>query len=145
MSKKLLMVGLVIVFAFGTLFAVACGGDDEAGKQTMRDALTVIEADITGLTATFSTGEVTSADLKAVLAANQPDWQAVIDACADVKDADAVMAQQVWDDVQTAIDGLADDADLAEIGAAVMVPVQAMQAYVQELRALVGGDAATTE
>ncbi len=142
MSKKLLLIGLVAVIAFSTMFTVACGGDDEAAKQTMRDALTVVEGDIAQLTETFASGEGNGADIKAALAAVQPDWQAVIDACADVKDADAVKAQQVWDDIQTAADGLADDAGLAEL-AVLLGPVQAVQGFIDELRALVGGSEAT--
>ena len=143
MSKKLLLIGLVVVFAFGAVFATACGGDDEAAKQAMRDALTVVEADIDALTTQFTAGG-TGADIKTAMTAVQPDWQAVIDACADVKDADAVKAQQVWDDIQAVVTTLPDDAGLAEL-AVLLGPVQALQAYVDELRALVGGDETGTE
>jgi hypothetical protein len=138
MSKKLLVIGLVVLFAIGTLFAVACGGDDEAAKQTMRDALTVVEADIAQMTAAFSSGQATGADLKAAIAEVEPHWLAVIAACEGVEGADATKAQQVWDDVKAAVEALPDDAGLAEM-AAVLGPVQALQAYEQELRALVGG------
>ena len=140
MSKKLLLIGLVVVFTLGAVFATACGGDDEAAKQTMRDALTKVEADIDALTTQFTAGG-TGADIKAVIPSVQPDWQAVIDACADVKDADAVKAQQVWDDIEAAVTALPDDAGLAEL-AVLLGPVQALQGYVDELRALVGSDAA---
>lgn len=136
MSKKLLVVGLVVIFAVGTLFVTACGGDDEAGKQTMRDALTVIETDMAELTTQFTSGG-TGADIKAAMVDVQPDWQAVIDACADVEGADAAMAQQVWDDVLAAVTAVPDDAGLVEL-AALLPSVQALQAYEQELRALVG-------
>lgn len=145
MSKKLLVIGLVVVFSLGAVFmTAACGGDDEAGKQAMRDALTVVEADIAQLTETFASGQGTGADIKAALMAVEPDWQAVVDACADVEGADAEMAQQVWDDVETAVNALPDDAGLAEM-AAVLGPVQAVQAYVQELRAIVGADETATD
>lgn len=144
MSKKLLVIGLVVLFAIGTLFAVGCGGDDEAAQQTMRDALTVVEADIAQMTTAFSSGQATGADLKAAIAEVEPHWLAVIAASENVKEADATKAQQVWDDVKAAVEALPDDAGLAEM-AAVLVPVQALQAYVQELRALVGtGEEATT-
>ena len=143
MSKKLLVIGLVVVFAMSALLVTACGGDDEAGKQTMRDALTVVETDIAQLTATFSSGQGTGAEIKAAVGEVQPHWQAVIDACADVEGADAAMAQQVWDDVKAAVDALPDDAGLAEM-AALLGPVQALQAYEQELRALVGGETTDT-
>jgi len=142
-SKKLLLIGLVVVFAFGAIFATACGGDDEAAKQTMRDALTVVEADIDALTTQFTAGG-TGADVKAALTGVQPDWQAVIDACANVKDADAAKAQQVWDDVQAAATALPDDAGLAEL-AVLLGPVQAVQAFVDELRGLVGTDETAAE
>lgn len=144
MSKKLLLIGLVVVFAFGAVFATAgCGGDDEAAKEAMRDALTVVENDIADLTETFSSGEASGADLKAALTAVQPDWQAVIDACADVEGADATKAEQVWTDIETAVSTMPDDAGLAEM-AAILPAVQGLQAYVDELRALVGGGEDTT-
>lgn len=136
MSKKLLVIGLVVIFAVGTLFVTACGGDDEAGKQTMRDALTVVETDMAELTTQFTSGG-TGADIKAAMGDVQPHWQAVVDACADVEGADAAMAQQVWDDVQAAVSALSDDAGLVEM-AGLLPSVQALQAYEQELRALVG-------
>ena len=103
----------------------------------------IVDNDIAQLTETFSSGEGDGADIKAALVAVQPHWQAVIDACADVKDADAAMAQQVWDDIETAATALPDDAGLIEL-AALLGPVQALQAYVDELWALVG-DADTTD
>jgi hypothetical protein len=141
--KKLLVVGLAVLFVLGAGFAVACGGNDEAAKTTMQDALTVVENDIAQLTATFSSGGGTGADIKTAIAAVEPHWQAVIDACAGVKGADAVKAQEVFDAVQTAVTALPDDAGLPQM-AALLGPVQALQTFEQELRALVGGGTTTT-
>jgi hypothetical protein len=143
-GKKLLLVGLAVVFVIGSVFMVACGGgNDAAAKKTMQDALTVVEADIAQLTAGFSSGQGTGADIKAAVAGVGPHWQAVVDACAGVKGADAVKAKQVYTDMQTAVTALPDTAGILEM-AALLGPFQALQTFEQELRALVGGTTATT-
>jgi hypothetical protein len=142
-GKKLLLVGLAVVFALSSVFMVACGGNDEAAKKTMQDALTVVEADMTQLTAAFSSGQGTGAQIKAAVAGVAPHWQAVVDACAGVKGADATKAKKVYADVQTAVTALPDTAGLTEM-AALLGPVQVLQAYVGELRTLVGVGTATT-
>lgn len=145
MSKKLLVVGLAVLFVVGAVFAVACGGNDAAAKTKMQQALTVVEADIAQLTATFASGAVGTnggVQLKAALTAVQPHWQAVIDACDGVKGADKAKAQQVWTDVQTAVTALPDNANLTQM-ATLLGPVQALQAFEQSLRQLVGGTTGT--
>ena len=142
-GKKLLLVGLAVVFVMGSVFMVACGGDDSAAKKTMQDALTVVEADIAQMTAQFGTGAATGADIKTAVAAVGPHWQAVIDACAGVEGADAAKAGLVYTDIQTTVTGLSDTAGLAEL--AVLLPkLQALQAFMTELRDIVGGAPATT-
>jgi hypothetical protein len=142
-GKKLLVLGLALVFVLGSLFMVACGGDDTAAKDAMKTALTKINADIAALTSQFMAGG-TEADLKTAKTAIAPDWQAVVDAAKNVKGADPVKAQQVWDDVAAAIDSLPAGADLTTIAGAVMGPVTALQAYVAELGKLVGLEATAT-
>lgn len=127
-----------MILALGCLLVAACGGS--GGKDstaTMKAALDVIETDISSLTTMMMSGGKT-ADVKAAKDEIAPHWQAVIDACAGVKGADAAKAQQLWDAVATAIDGVADNADLMTLAAAVMAPVTALQAYEQELRGIVG-------
>ncbi len=141
-GKKLLVLGLALIFVVGSLLMVACGGDDTATKQKLSDALTVVEQDMAELTATFSSGQGTGAEIKTAIAAVQPHWQAVIDACAGVKGADAAKAQTVYTDVETAVAALSDTAGLAEM-AALLPSVQALQTFIGELRTLVGGAATT--
>ena len=86
----------------------------------------------------------TAADVKAGKSTIAPDWQAVVDAAKNVKGADAAKAQQLWDEVAAAIDGVPDDADLTTLAGAVMGPVTALQAYVAELGKLVGLDMTVT-
>lgn len=137
-GKKLLLVGLALILALGCLSVAACGGDEgEDGTAAMQAALDVIEADIAGLTTTMTTGG-TTADVKAAKDEVAPHWQAVVDACAGVEGADAAKAQQLWDVVDAAITGVAEDADLMTLAGAVVGPVTALQAYVVELRELVG-------
>ena len=137
-ARKLMLLGLVTILVLTGLFAVACGGDDgEDGKAAMQAALDQIESDIADMTATMTSGG-TTADVKAAKETIKPHWQAVIDACAGVEGADAAKAQQVWDDTAAAIDGVPADADLMTLAGAVMGPVTALQAYVAELRDLVG-------
>ena len=38
-AKKLVLVGLAVVFVLSSLFMVACGGSDEAAKTAMRTAI----------------------------------------------------------------------------------------------------------
>jgi hypothetical protein len=142
-GKKLLVLGLAVLFVVGSLSMVACGGNDDAAKVKMQDALTVVEADMAQLTATFSSGQGTGAQIKAAIATVEPHWQAVVDACAGVKGADAAKAQQVYADVQTAVAALSDTAGLAEM-AALLPSVTALQTYMGELRTLVGGATTTT-
>jgi hypothetical protein len=137
-ARKLLLLGLVAVVALAGLFVIGCGGDDgKDGTAAMQAALDQIEADISGLTATMTSGG-TTADVKAAKDDLQPHWQAIIDACPGVEGADAAKAQQVWDDTAAAIDSVPADADLMTLAGAVMGPVTALQAYVAELRELVG-------
>jgi hypothetical protein len=136
-GKKLMFLGLVMVLALVCVSAVACGEKGEDGTATMQAALDVVEEDIRSLTTMMMAGG-TTADVKDAKEVIDPHWQAVIDACAGVKDADAVKAQQLWDDVAAAIDGVAADANLVTLAGAVMGPVSALQAYEQELRNLVG-------
>ena len=137
-ARKLLLLGLVMSVALAGLFAVGCGGDEgEDSTAAMQAALDTIEAEIASLTATMTSGG-TTADVKAAKDRLKPDWQAIIDACDGVEGADAAKAQQVWDDTAAAIDGVPADADLVTLAGAVMGPVTALQAYVAELRELVG-------
>jgi hypothetical protein len=144
-GKTALLLGLAIVVALTGIWVVACGGGSGAdGKATMRAALDTIEKDMTDLQAAMLGGG-TVADLKTKKAELAPHWQAVIDACKGVEGADAAKAQQVWDDLDTALTGVADNASLMELAAAVMGPVTALQTYEKELRALVGGGTDTSK
>jgi hypothetical protein len=142
-AKKLVLIGLAVIFVLGSLFMVACGGDDPAAKEAMKAALTKINADIAGLTGQMVAGG-NAADVKAAKGAIQPDWQAVVDACKNLKGADADKAQQLWDAVSIAIDGVPAGADLTTLAAAVMGPVSELKAYVDELAKLVGLDTTVT-
>ena len=142
-GKKLLVLGLAVIFVVSSLLMVACGGNDAAAKQKLADALTVVEQDIQQLTATFSSGQGTGAQIKAAIAGVEPHWQAVVDACAGVKGADAAKAQQVFTDVQTAVTALPDNAGLPQM-AALLPSVQALQTFEGQLRTLVGGATTTT-
>jgi len=138
-GKTLLLVGLAALVVVGSLFVAACGGgDEEAAKDTLRTALDVIDTDIDNMTTTMTSGGGNATDVKAAKEEIAPHWQAVIDACAGVKGADATKAQQVWDDVAVAIDSLPDNADLTALATAVLGPVTALTDYAAELRALVG-------
>jgi hypothetical protein len=137
-ARKLLLLGLVAVVALGGLFVVGCGGDDgEDGTAAMQVALDQIEADISSLTATMTSGG-TTADVKAAKDTIKPHWDAVVAACGGVEGADAAKAQQVWDNVAAAIDSVPADANLMTLAGAVMGPVTALQAYAADLRELVG-------
>jgi hypothetical protein len=136
-AKRILLVGLAVVCVLGSLVASACGGDDPQAKLQMQQALDKIDADIAGLTDLMIT-DGTAAEVKAVKTSMEPDWQAVVAATAGIKNADAAKAQQVWDDVAAAVDAVDEEADLNTLAGAVMGPVTALQAYVQELRALLG-------
>jgi hypothetical protein len=142
-GKKLVLVGLAVIFVLSSVFVVACGGGDEKAKAAMQTALTKINADIAGLTDQMIAGG-TAAQLKEAKGTVAPDWQAVVDAAKNLKGADAVKAQQIWDDVAAAMDSLPEDADLTTIAGAVMGPVTALQAYVAELSNLVGPEATAT-
>ena len=138
-GKTLLLVGLAALVVLGSLFVAACGGgDEEASKDALRSALDVIDADVDELTATMTSGGGNATDVKAAKEEIAPHWQAVIDACEGVKGADATKAQQLWDDVDTAIDSVPDDANLMALATAVLGPVTALTDYAAELRALVG-------
>jgi hypothetical protein len=141
-GRKYLVIALAAIFVVASLLTVACGSDT-AAKQKLSDALTVVEQDIQQLTATFSSGQGTGAQIKQAITAVQPHWQAVIDACKGVKGADAAKAQQVWNDVQSAVTALPDNAGLTQM-AALLGPVQALTAFEQQLRALVGSGTPTT-
>ena len=150
--KKLVLVGMAALVVLGSLFAVAaCGGGDEGTATTvdpkiaLRSALDVIEADIDGLTATMTTGGGSAADVKAAKDDIAPHWQAVVDACAGVEGADAAKAQELWDAVAVAIDGVPDNADLMTLAAQVLGPVTALTNYEKELRALAGPSEGTAE
>ena len=136
-GKNALLLGLAVVLVVTAVFVVACGGSDDDAKATMRTALDTIEQDINDLTALMMGGG-TVAELKAKKDTLAPHWQAVIDACKGVEGADAAKAQEVWDGVDAALTGVADDASLPELAAAVMGPVTALQGFEAELRKLVG-------
>jgi hypothetical protein len=141
--KKLVLVGLAVVFALSSLFMVACGGNDEAAKTAMQTALIKINADIASLTSQMMSGG-TAADVKAAKSTIAPDWQAVVDAAKNLKGADAAKAQQIWDEVAAAIDTVPENADLTTLAGAVMGPVTALTAYAAELGKLVGLDTTAT-
>jgi len=138
--RKLMFVGLAVVIALGSLFVVACGEEESTGpdpKVAMADALAVIDADIVALTDEMMAGG-TGADVKAAKDSVASDWEAVVDACEGLDGADAAKAQKVFDDLAAAIDGLADDADLATIAGVVMGPLTELTDYAAELGELVG-------
>jgi hypothetical protein len=140
-GKKLLLIGLAVVVVLGSLFVAACGGNDE-GKVTMQNALSVVEADIAGLEASFGTGQATGAAVKGALTTVAPHWQAVVDACDAVKGADKAKAQALWTNLQTLVDGLPDDASLAQL-AVLLGPVTEIKTFITELRGIVGASPTT--
>jgi hypothetical protein len=140
-GKKLLLVGLAVVVTLGCLFVAACGGSDE-GKVTMQNALSVVETDISGMEASFGTGQATGAAIKAALTTVAPDWQAVVDACDGVKGADKAKAQELWTNLETTVNGLADDAGMAQL-AVVLGPVTELKTFITGLREIVGASPTT--
>lgn len=157
-GRKLSLAGLVVVVVLGCLCVAACG-DSGASTTTsadsttttldpvtiMQDALSVVEADMVGLTGSVASGEATGADMKEALILAAPHWQAVVDACEGVG-ADATEAQQLWSDLETAVNKLPDSAGLMQM-ASVAAPAGAIQNYIAALREQVGrsgGDVVTT-
>ncbi len=151
-GKKALLGLLVLVLALTVVSVVACGGGDNGTtastvdpKVAMQQALDPVEAYMSDLMGSVTSGQAKGADLKAAVQTAQPQWQAIVDACAGVG-ADAAKAQQVWDALTAAINGLADDAGMAQM-VTVAGPGIAVQTFVTELRKQVGasaGGAATT-
>jgi len=139
-TRKLWFLGLALVLVLAGLSAVACGGGDEGGpdpKAVMQQALDVVEADMSGLMGSVTSGAATGADLKTAIEEYGPDWQALVDACAGLEGADAATAQQLWDSMETAVLALPDDAGMLQM-AALAGPGTALQDFVSQLRALVG-------
>jgi hypothetical protein len=140
-GRKLVLLGLAAVVAVGCLFVAACGGDgDEGGpdpKAAMQQALDVVEAHMSSLMGSVTSGAATGADLKVAIEQYTPDYQAIVDACAGVEGADAAKAQQLWDDLEAAVLALPDDAGQMQM-AGLAGPGIALQNYVSQLRDLVG-------
>jgi hypothetical protein len=151
-GKKALLFGLAMVLALTVVSVVACGGGDDGNtastvdpKVTMQQALDPVEAYMADLMNGVTSGQAKGADLKAAVLAAKPKWQAIVDACPGVG-ADAAKAQQLWDALTAAINGLADDAGMVQM-AGVAGPGIAVQTFVSELRKQVGpsaGGSATT-
>ena len=135
-ARKVVLLGLAVVLALSIVAVVGCGGGTTAAdKDALSKALDKVDTDITALTTQFTAGG-TVTDLKAALAAVQPDWQAVIDAAKKVKGADVAAAEKVWTDVQTAVSGLADTTPLVQAAAAIMGPINALVQVKTDLRKL---------
>lgn len=136
-ARKLLVLGLAIVLALGTIAVVGCGGGDEEAKAELRAALDKIEQDVTDLTTKFTSGG-TVADVKAAKDEYAGDWDAVIAAAKNVDGADVEAAEAAWVAVSDAIDAMPEDKPLMEAGMGVLGPVQQMMTVVAEMRELVG-------
>jgi hypothetical protein len=136
-GRKALVLGLAIMLVLASLVVVACGGDDEAAKATLRTALDKVEKDFADLTTSLTSGG-TVADLKGAKVGFAADWQAVVDAAGKVPGADVTAATDAWTKVDTAISALPDTATLQEAGMSVLGPVMALQTVEKALRLLVG-------
>ena len=135
-ARKVVLLGLAVALALSIVAVAGCGGGTTAAdKDALSKALDKVDTDITALTTQFTAGG-TVTDLKAALAAVQPDWQAVIDAAKKVKGADVAAAEKVWTDVQTAVSGLADTTPLVQAAAAIMGPINALVQVKTDLRKL---------
>lgn len=136
-ARKLLVVGLAIVLALGTLAVAGCGGDDEEAKAALRAALETVATKVTGLQTAFTAGG-TVADLKAAKDDLASDWQAVVTAAEQVKGADIEAAKKAWTDLDAAVSAVPDSATLIEAATQIMTPVQALMTIHGDLSELAG-------
>ncbi|MBN1320311.1 MAG: hypothetical protein JXA87_05640 [Thermoleophilia bacterium] len=136
-ARKLLVLGLVVILALGTLAVAGCGGDDEEAKAALRTALQTVETKVTGLQTAFTSGG-TVADLKAAKDDLATDWQAVVTAAEKVKGTDVEAAKKAWTDLDTAVSGVPDSATLIEAATQIMTPVQSLMTIAGDLAELAG-------
>lgn len=133
-SKSLFSLVLVVVLLVAVGLMGACGEDNSAAKAALGAALDKVD---TAMAEFMQIGEdSTIGDMKAVKGEMSSIWAGVVTAAKDVKGADVEAAEEVWTELETAIDGLADDAPITE--AAVLLPtVTKLQNVVGDLRGLV--------
>jgi hypothetical protein len=147
--KKAVLLGLAALAVFTVLWVAACGGGSGSTETTidpkvvMQQALDPIEASMNDLMSGVTSGQANGADLKAAVQAAEPQWQAVVDACAGIG-ADATEAQNLWDAMSTAINALPDDAAMAQM-LSIAGPGMALQTFIADLRSMVGPSAGSTE
>jgi len=136
-ARKLLVLGLMIIMALGTLTVAGCGGDDKEAKEALRAALATVETKVTGLQTAFTQGG-TVPELKAAKDDIAADWQAVVTAAEKVKGADVEAAKKAWTDLDTAVSAVPDSATLIEAAAQIMTPVQSLMTVAGDLAELAG-------
>ena len=117
MRKAVLLV-LVIALALATVAVAGCGGasTDPAAVSAVQASLVKINAAVADMTAKGTSGQLTTADIKAARDTLKPEVQSVIDNGKKIKGADTAAVQKAWTDLDTAISGLSDSATLPEIG-----------------------------
>lgn len=136
-ARYMWIVALVVVLSLG-LVAAACGDDQKEAKAALSAALDKVEASVTTLQQMGA--ETTVPDIKAALKGVAPVWQEVVTAAKAVEGADIAAAEKAWTDVDAAVSGLADDANIMTAAATVMGPVNALLQVEANLRALVTSD-----
>jgi hypothetical protein len=139
MKKKrhVWIIALVVALTLGLVVA-ACGDDQKEAKAALSAALDKVEASVATLQQMGA--ETTVPDIKAALKGVAPVWQEVVTAAKGVKDADVAAAEKAWTDVETAVNGLADDANIMAEAATIMGPVNALRQVEANLRSLVTSD-----
>jgi len=117
------------------LVVMGCGDDDAEAKAALSAALDKVEASM----AKFQQmgADSTVADIKAARDEVAPIWQEVVTAAKEVKDADVAAAEKAWTDVDQAVSGLADDANIMAAAGAIMGPLQSLLTVEADLRGLV--------
>jgi hypothetical protein len=140
-TRRAVVLGLIIILALAAVSVAACGGGTSANEETAKAAvqadLTKIDTGIADLTQKGTSGSLTVADIKAARDSLKTQVEDVITQAKNIKGADVSTIQKAWTDLDSAVTALPDSATLMDAAAVLMTKVAPLTTALDKVRTLV--------
>jgi hypothetical protein len=140
-TRRVALLGLIIILALAAVSVAACGGGSSANAESAKAAVQAdlgkIDSGIADLTQKGTSGSLTVADIKAARDSLKTQVEDVITQAKSIKGADVSSIQKAWTDLDSAVTALPASATLMDAAAVLMTKVTPLTTALEQLRALV--------